>query len=470
MNIKHKLIGTLALIGAIHITYGLTPQALNKMRGYEAELKKRYEIIDALNEASRKPSKERIQFKKDGYNLGIESIHKLRDEISNYIKEIQKLDKASGDSKIAEQEKQFKIINSWVADGKVGTETSISIGESKKEFVGISELQHPVLQAIDKLKSLSTSDLGYKSEVELLSSALNRYSKELATYDDAINAQYPTFGFETKGIFLGKHSTEKLVFSALKKQIDKVALQLENATDGTGKKLTNETSKWYESKTIGEYIKAQIDSLKTSGTNDMHNAVAKIARESAEESRIAAPDSPWSYASKKFFVPFLKHIQENTGKDIDNSIGGSFAYINTYSKEASSLTDMMLILDAAESITDYLTVDRSFLTEEKHKKALQDFAKTYAKITAESGYYAARISGDNGINTTTNKDFYNNTILENAKKLKNAFLEFYKTHKDNLNLDTVTIQFDKDIPSLKSLNNLKDTVEAINRNDPQQKS
>ncbi|RTL06682.1 hypothetical protein EKK58_05135 [Candidatus Dependentiae bacterium] len=468
MYIKQKLITALGLICISHATYSITPQAYNKIKQYEAELEKKYKIIDELNNATKKQSADRIRFTKDGYNLGIESIHKLKDEISNAIKEIQKLDKALADSKIPEQEKQFKIINNWVLEGKVGTEKSITLGDSKKEFIGISELQNPISKAIDKLKTLTTSDIGYKSEVDLLSSALNRYMKELATYDDAINAQYPKLGFETKGIFLGKHPSEGLVFSKLNKQIFEVAEKLANATDGSKNKLIDQTSKWYESKTVGEYIQEQITTLKTDRTKEMHGAIAKIAKESAE-SRTLTPDSPWVYAEKKFFVPFLKEIKDDVNKELDEKVGGSFAYISKNKDEVASLKDMVLILDADESITAYVKTDARFLNTEANKKTLQDFASTYARITVEALLYATKLAvGDKAKDTDTNKDFYNNTILANANKLKEAFVTFYNAHKNALDLEKVTIAFDNNIPSLKDLKNLKDTFDMIQKSTPSQ--
>lgn len=468
MNIKRKLLLTIGLITASRLAFAITPQAMNKIKAAEANLDKKYAIIKELNTAAKKDSGERKTFQKDGYKLSIESIEKLRKEIGESIATIQALDATYAKTKEEKRDEQFAIINNWVEQGKIGTEASIKLGNSTKEFVGINELQGPVSQIIDNIKSLFSSDLNYDSEIKLLSAALNRYNKQFESYESGIYAQYPLSGFATDKIFLGIKDN-KFLFSDLKQQALQVAEKLEQATDATGALLTGQTSKWYQSKTIGEFIKEQVQTIKNDGPGKMDKAIAKVASECAATHELSGADSPWVYADKKFFTPFLIKIQENTDQDLAYSDGGSFAYIQKEKDEGTkSLTDMLLINDAAKVITDYVTIKPIKILDSKdYKKALQDFAVKYAQITAKALFYAVRLAaGDNAKDTETNKTFYNNTLLENVNELKKEFLNFYNTHKDKLDLDGVAIKFEDTIPGLKDLKTIKDTVEKINASNP----
>lgn len=472
MNIKHKLLLTIGLITAGRLAVAITPQAMNKIKAAEANLDKKYAIIKELNTAAKKDNAERIKFEKDGYKLSIESIEKLRKEIGEAIDTIKALDATYAKTKEEKRDEQFDIINNWVEQGKIGTAETIKLGNSTKEFVGISELQGPIDRIIDSFKTLFTNDLNYDSEVKLLSSALNRYNKQFTNYESTINAQYPEIGFATDKIFLGKQKdTNAFLFSDLKKQALKVAEKLENAKDASGTLLITQTSKWYEKKTVGEFIKEQVKTLKEDNLNKMDKAIAKIAKECAITHEFSGGDSPWVYADKKFFTPFLIKIKEETNKDFTDSDGGSFAYIQKETAEGTkSLTDMLLINDAAKVITDYVKIEPiQILNSNDYKKALQDFAVKYAQITVKALYYTTRLAaGDNAKNTDSNKTFYNNTLLKNVNELKKEFLAFYNTHKDKLGLDSVAIKFEDAIPTLKDLGSIKDTVEKINSADPTQ--
>lgn len=471
MNILYTLLITIGLIVVNPSIHGLTPQAANKMVALEADLNGKYAIVKELNDASKGSSEKRKAFKKGTYSLSIESIEKLRDEISSDVAQIIALDNAYGNTKIAARDENFKTMNEWVSDGKIGSEKTIRLGDSKEELTGISQLQHPIMIIIDTLKKLTSSDANYNSEIDLLSASLDRYRQEVSAYDKGIDAQYPRVGFETKQIFLGvnKMNPEKheFVFTDLKNSIDAVAKKLEGAKDSKGVLLTTQTSKWNEFKPVGERIKEQITKIKTDGTKEMHDAIIKIAKESAATHELSGADSPWIYAEKHLFIPFLKISPDITMPTaLEANTKGSFAYIKSkQNEEAKSLTDMLLITDADKAITSYLELDPTIINNADNKKELQKFASTYARITAEALNYALMLHAkDSTIHD--HSELYNTIIMKNSYQLKQSFTQFYKKHKDLLALDAVEIKFSSEVLDLAEITKIQGTADWIKTANP----
>jgi hypothetical protein len=463
MNSIQKLLLTIGLMIASPFLQALTPQAAGKILDLEATLKAKYAIISDLNtQSSQLSGKERAEYKKGEYNLTIESIEKLRTEIGAAIKQITALDKAKGDTQIEKQNENFAIMNAWVKDGKIGTVEIHKIGNKTIEITGISQLQGPIDKILDKIKSLTSADPLYHSEIELLSSALDKYEKQVSAYKDLINAQYPYSGFDTNNIFLGIKE-QSFVFSELRKQIISMGTKLESAKDKDGTLLTAQTSKWYQSRTVGERIKEQIASIKTDSAKNINSAIITIASEAAI-SRTITPDSPWIYAEKHLFMPFRKRESAESA-NLDANVKGSIKYILAKKDaEAKSLTDMLLIADAGKAISDYLKghTGKEALTKDEAQiiKQCQEFAVTYARVTLEALDYTSRLlSGDT--NALEQKELFNNTIRKNAFAMADSFKTFYDEQKALLQLDTIVLTTEQSMGIIADENTIKDIVDTI---------